>query len=76
MTFFTGYQIDWTYSGRINSTQSRGLTESPLLTDAVVVLGWILLLMSEEIDKHVLSKYEIQKKLGKGVRTVGTSKVS
>lgn len=24
--------------------------------------------MSEEIDKHVLNKYEIQKKLGKGVR--------
>lgn len=32
--------------------------------------------MSEEIDKHVLSKYEIQKKLGKGVRTVGTIKFS
>lgn len=26
--------------------------------------------MSEEIDKHVLNKYEIQKKLGKGVRGV------
>jgi hypothetical protein len=25
--------------------------------------------MSEEIDKHVLRKYEIQQKLGKGVRT-------
>ncbi len=24
--------------------------------------------MSEEIDKHVLRKYEIQQKLGKGVR--------
>lgn len=24
--------------------------------------------MSEEIDKHVLNKYEIQQKLGKGVR--------
>ena len=24
--------------------------------------------MSEEIDKHVLRKYEVQQKLGKGVR--------
>lgn len=26
--------------------------------------------MSEEIDKHVLRKYEIQQKLGKGVRVL------
>jgi hypothetical protein len=26
--------------------------------------------MSEEIDKHVLRKYEIQQKLGKGVRPI------
>jgi hypothetical protein len=28
--------------------------------------------MSEEIDKHVLRKYEIQQKLGKGVRRTFT----
>ena len=27
--------------------------------------------MTDEIDKHVLKKYEIQQKLGKGVRRQG-----
>jgi hypothetical protein len=27
--------------------------------------------MTEEIDKHILKKYEIQQKLGKGVRSEG-----
>lgn len=30
-----------------------------------------ILEMTEEIDKHILKKYEIQQKLGKGVRFVG-----
>lgn len=29
-------------------------------------------MMTDEIDKHVLKKYEIQKKIGKGVRVVVT----